>query len=120
MTTPQPSPHALPLTRANRPGTNDRQQPPRRVQMANAVTYAVLVLEEAAAGNVDPDRLRLAAAGLTAAAQRLNTPKPRRKPSQQLPRPGHATRVAREVSLEDVTHAAEAARALSGLLAGRR
>lgn len=112
MTTPQPPAPSLALAHANRPGSNPRQKPPRRVQMANAVTYAVLVLEEAAAGDVDPDRLRLAAAGLTAAAQRLAEPKPRRT-SRPLPRPGRLTEAGRDVTLDQMQAAADAAAALA-------
>ncbi|MEI2714215.1 MAG: hypothetical protein V9G04_13220 [Nocardioides sp.] len=103
----------LALAYARRPGTNDRQKPTRRQQMLNAAAYAALKLEEAAEHAPDPDELRLAAEGLRVAALRLVSPKPRRKPAQHLPRPGRATRVARDVSLEELTAAAALARAVT-------
>jgi hypothetical protein len=121
MTTPEPpdstesarSGPGLALARANRPGANDRQQPSRRQQMLYAAAYAAQKLDEAAEQVPDPAELRLAADGLRAAALRLAAPKPRRKPSQQLPRPGHATRVARDVTLEELLHATAAAQAIA-------
>lgn len=108
--------HALALAYARRPGANDRHKPTRRQQMLYAVTYTVEVLEEAAAGDVDPDRLRLAAAGLTAAAQRLAEPKPRRQ-SRSLPRPGQLPEAGRDVTLEQLRAATAAAAALTATLA---
>lgn len=103
----------LALARASRPGANGRQQPSRRQQMLNAAAYAALKLDQAAEHDVDPAELRLAAEGLRAAALRLSTPKPRRQPSQRLPRPGEGMRAARQVSLEELLHAAAAARAIA-------
>ena len=122
MTTPQPpdgtesarSTPGLALARANRPGANDRQQPSRRQQMLNAAAYAALKLDEAAEHAPDPAELHLAAEGLRAAALRLASPKPRRQPSQHLPRPGRATRVARDLTLEELTTAAALAQAIAG------
>jgi hypothetical protein len=122
MTTPQPpsreelarSASALALAYARKPGANSRQQPSRRQQMLNAAAYAAQKLEEAAEHVPDPAELHLAADGLRAAALRLATPKPPRKPSQHLPRPGRATRVAREVSLEELRTAATLAQAITG------
>ncbi len=121
MTDPQPtdrpaqerSAPGLALARANRPGANSRQQRSRREQMLHAAAYAAQQLEAAADHDADPAELRLAAEGLRAAAIRLATPKPRRQPSQRLPRPGDGMRAARQVSLEELLHAAAAARAIA-------
>ncbi|WP_395695046.1 hypothetical protein [Nocardioides sp.] len=81
--------------------------------MLHAAAYAAQQLEAAADHDADPAELRLAAEGLRAAAIRLATPKPRRQPSQRLPRPGDGMRAARQVSLEELLHAAAAARAIA-------
>lgn len=100
-----------------RPGPN--QQPPRRTQVANAATYVAQLLEltaeqleTGAAAEVDPDELRRAAAGLVEAVRRLAQPKPRRQ-SSPLPRRGRLTDAGRDVTLDQLTAAADAARALS-------
>lgn len=112
MTTDQPtdstasarSTPGLALARARRPGANDRQQPTRRQQMINAAEYAALKLEEAADHDVDPAELRLAAAGLRAAALRLSAPKPPRQP-RRLPRPGDATRLVQNLTSPELNEA---------------
>lgn len=121
MTDPQPadrpeperSAPALALARARRPGSNSRQQPSRREQMLYAATYAAQRLEEAAERDVEPAELRLAAEGLRAAALRLAAPKPAQRAARRLPRPGDGKRAAEQVTLEELLHAAAAARAIA-------
>lgn len=86
-----------------RSGSNARQKPTRRQQMLHAAAYAIETLEAAAAGGTaDPERLRLAADGLAAAARRLDEPKPRRQPSTALPRRGRLTGAGRMSALEQL------------------
>lgn len=107
MTPDEATLEALTGARRNRPGVNDRQKPSRRVQLTRAVTFATLVLEEAAAGTVDPERAALV---LNRAVRRAATPKPPRR--QQLPRPGRTPRLT-AATLAEVTAVTAAADAIA-------
>ena len=105
-------PLGLPGPAANRPGANDRQRPPRRVQMANAAAYVAQLLEQTAeqleagtAADVDPAQLRQAAAGLAVAVHRFTQPKPPRQ-SRPLPRRGRLTNAGRDVTPDQLLAAA--------------